>query len=407
MNVILVSDAYPPEIRAISIMVKELAEELTARGHYVTVVTCWPRYNLAEEERHLILSNLSFENNIRIIRVKTPPHKKINFFIRGISELIIPFFLWWRIKYIVTEKVDAVIVYSPPLPLVYAGYMVKKKYNAHFLLNIQDIFPQNAIDLGIMRNHLLINFFEYLENKAYRSADKLTSHTESSKKFLIEKKNIPSEKMQIIPNWIDVDRYAKVQRSNIFRKKYGIEYKFIFLFAGIIGPSQGLDLIIRAARDIQDITAICFLFVGDGSEKERLRKMVVDFGLSNVIFKDFVSVDDYPHLLKDADVGLVCLSSMNKTPVVPGKILGFMAAALPVFALLNRESDGHNLIKRANCGYTVDSDAPMETIKKTILNIYREKENLPSLGMNGFRYAETHYSKKLCIDSLVRLVLQL
>jgi glycosyltransferase involved in cell wall biosynthesis len=388
-------------------MVKELAEELTARGHYVTVVTCWPRYNLAEEERHLILSNLSFENNIRIIRVKTPPHKKINFFIRGISELIIPFFLWWRIKYIVTEKVDAVIVYSLPLPLVYAGYMVKKKYNAHFLLNIQDIFPQNAIDLGIMRNHLLINFFEYLENKAYRSADKLTSHTESSKKFLIEKKNIPSEKMQIIPNWIDVDRYAKVQRSNIFRKKYGIEYKFIFLFAGIIGPSQGLDLIIRAARDIQDITAICFLFVGDGSEKERLRKMVVDFGLSNVIFKDFVSVDDYPHLLKDADVGLVCLSSMNKTPVVPGKILGFMAAALPVFALLNRESDGHNLIKRANCGYTVDSDAPMETIKKTILNIYREKENLPSLGMNGFRYAETHYSKKLCIDSLVRLVLQL
>mgnify|MGYP001612667639 FL=1 len=180
---------------------------------------------------------------------------------------------------------------------------------------------------------------------------------------------------------------------------FNIENKFIFLFAGVIGPSQGLDLIIKAAGKIKDVKDICFLIVGDGMEKKRLLKMAEEYSLENVIFKPFVSKDEYPELVKDADVGLVCLSSMNKTPVVPGKILGYMAASIPVVAFLNKESDGHQIIKDADCGYSEISDN-VEKAVETIKKIYNERNRLKEYGENGFSYVKENFERNACINRL-------
>lgn len=402
MNILLITDSYPPEIRSASHLMQELAEELVKRGHEITVVTSYPQYNLTQDSRDKVFEEFTIENNVNLIRIKTLPLHKVNYFIRGISQLVLPYILFSRIKQYIKNKIDVVIVYSPPLSLAIAGLKVKKKYCAGFILNVQDIFPQNAIDLGILKNSLLIRFFERLERKAYEGADKITAHSENNMRFLIEKKQLSQNKVSILYNWIDTAPYTNEKRTGFFRNEYGLNDKFIFLFAGVIGPSQGLDLIINAAREVRDFGNIVFLLVGDGTEKDNLIKMAESFSLTNVLFKSFVSKEEYPGLVKDADVGIVCLSSKNKTPVVPGKILGYMAASIPVVAFLNKESDGHIIIKDAKCGYSSTSDDYKKAIE-IILKVYKEKDQLKKYGENGFKYVSSHFTKDICIDNLEKL----
>lgn len=282
--------------------------------------------------------------------------------------------------------------------------MVKKKYGAKLVLNIQDIFPQNAIDLGVIKNPLLIKFFERMEIKAYRSADRIAVHSESNKRFLTDRKGIPSNKIYILHNWVDIKQFINVNGSGSYREKYGLNDKFILLFAGVIGPPQYLDLLINVAKEVKEMPDITFLFVGDGMEKDRLMKMVEECKLKNVIFKPFVSKEEYPGLVKDVNVGLVCLSSKNKTPVIPSKILGYMAASVPVVAFLNRESDGHSLIKDAGCGYSAVSD-DFKRAPGIILKIYKERDKLMQYGENGFKYVSAHFDKSICISKLEKLLM--
>ena len=405
MNILLITDPYPPQLYSISLMMQQLAEELTVRGNKVTVVTPWPRNNLPPENRQTTYSEFSIEKDVSVIRIKTLPLHNTSFFIRGISQLLLPSFFWAKIRKYCQFKIEAVFVYSPPLTLAILGNKIKRKFGARYILNIQDIFPQSPIELGVMRNKILINFFENMEQKAYKNADAITSHTINSRKFLIEKKNISSNKIRYIPNWIDIKPYLNIERTNSFRKLYGIKDKFVFLFAGVMGRAQGIDLIIKAASKVNKISEeIYFLLVGEDKENGRLMGMVQEYSVNNVIFHPFVSQVKYPELLKEADAGLICLSSQNKTPVIPGKTWGYMAASIPIVAFLNKESDGHVVIKEANCGYSIVSDASAEEAKKFLIRIFNEKDKLKEYGENGHKYIVKNFTKETCLDKLIDLI---
>jgi glycosyltransferase involved in cell wall biosynthesis len=298
------------------------------------------------------------------------------------------------------NHIDIIIVYSPPLTLATLGVNLKKYYKAKFILNVQDIFPQNAIDLGILKNPLLIKMFQYIEKKAYNAADTIFVHSENNKRFLKEKHPDIAKKITVIHNWIDTKEFESIERTNYFRKLYGLENKFIILFAGVMGPSQGLDFVIHLAEIVQDIKDLVFLFVGDGMERANLEKIVEQKKLNNVIFKPFVSKEDYPKLVKDCDTGLVCLTSKNKTPVVPGKILGYMAAGIPVLAFLNKESDGHFIINQAECGYSCVY-GNLKEAEKLVRTLYNNKKRLKEIGYNGYIYVKNNFDKDICIKKLV------
>jgi len=137
-------------------------------------------------------------------------------------------------------------------------------------------------------------------------------------------------------------------------------------------------------------------------KKEKIEKMIKDYSLNNVIIKPFVSKEDYPYLVKEADVGVVCLSSKNKTSFVPGKVLGYMAASRPIVAFLNQESDAFELINKAGCGYTIeasDLDKAIEIIRK----IYNEKNKLKALGDKGLKYALHNFTIDVCLNKLEKL----
>lgn len=405
MKVLLITDSYPPEIRSASHLMQELAEGLRDKNYNVVVCTSYPKYNLSDEFKKIKFPEYTVEDGIKVIRVKTLPHHKVNFIIRGIAQLTMPKIFYRKILKYVNDKIDAVIVYSPPLPLAKVGEIIKNFFGAKYLLNVQDIFPQNAIDLGVLKNKLLINFFERMEFNAYKNADVITVHSEGNFDFIAKRYFQFKDKMHILHNWVEVNSFENISRTNEFRIRYGLENKFIILFAGVIGPSQGLDFVIKVAKEVKDIEEVCFLIVGDGMEKEKLEDSVKEKRLNNVIFKPFVSKEDYPKLVADCDVGLVCLSSLNKTPVVPGKILGYMAAGKPVLAFLNKESDGHRIIEMAKCGYSCFSDDLDRAIEIT-KQIYFNKDNLKNMGGNGYKFVRENFDRNVILNKIEEIFLK-
>ncbi len=402
MNIILVTDSYPPEIRSASNLMAELASGLRDIGNNVTVVTSYPRYNLDESNNNFTFKEFTVEEGVNIIRIKTLPHHKINFIIRGIAQITMPYIFFNKIKKYI-KNIDAVLVYSPPLPLAIVGKKVKRYYKAKFILNVQDVFPQNAIDLGILKNKILIRYFKHMEYNAYKNADIVTVHSEGNLKFIKNEYSELAGKMVVLHNWIDIDKYDKVDSTGEYRERFGLDDKFVILFAGVIGPSQGLDFIINIAEKVKTFNDIMFLIVGDGMEKEKIRNMADNKGLENIKFMPFVSNDEYPKLVKDIDVGLVSLTNKNKTPVVPGKILGYMAAAKPVLAFLNSESDGHKLIKEAKCGYS-SIWGDLEKSVNLLIEMYKNREEAKKLGYNGYVYVKENYSKKLIIKKIMEIL---
>lgn len=397
MNILLVTDAYPPEIRSSSHLMYEMAQELKFLGHDITVLTSWPRYNLNQGAQNTAVEELAVENGIRVIRVKTLPHHKVNFITRGISQLLMPWQFLYSLKKFALENYHAAIIYSPPLPLYRVGATLRRK-GTHFTLNVQDLFPQNAIDLGILRNGILISIFRAIEKAAYNNADQILVHSENNKHYLEQSHPQIGEKCKVLHNWVDTKIY-NIPNNNRYRKKFGLQNKFIIGFAGVMGPSQQLDLILEAARELKHIKHLTFLFVGDGGELSKLKRIAHDQNQSNVNFQQFVDKDEYPELLKNFDVGLVCLSPMNHTPVVPGKLLTYMAAGIPVLAVLNRESDGNSIVQDSECGIAVPSDDP-EAIKQAINNIVNNQQKLSVWGGNGRQYVVKNYEKKSVILKL-------
>ncbi len=403
MKILIVADVYPPEVSSAAHLMQDLARGLSRIGHTVSVLTSYPRHYLTEESKDKKFKIVSSDNGITIIRIKTLPLHKANFIIRGISQLLLPFIFFLGVKKCMRESPDAVIVYSPPITLGLVGKFIKKRYGAKFFLNIQDIFPQNAIDLGILKNKPIIKFFELIEKTVYASADVITFHSDGGRKFLIEKKHVPESKIVTLYNWVDVSEYVDLKQHISFRDRYGLQGKFIFLFAGIMGPAQGLEFLIHVAERVSDLKDIVFLLVGDGTEKEKIEKLIQEKNIKNIEVRPFISKDEYPYLVKDSDVGIVCLSSNNKTSFVPGKFLGYMAAGKPVVSFLNKESDAFALMDEARCGYTGRSD-DVEEGEKIIRKIYAEKDKLDEFGSNGLKFVKEHLTLEACVKKIEKIL---
>ena len=373
----------------------ELTQELKKKGHDLTVITSWPEYNLEDGSSRTYFEKEN-ENGVTVIRVKTLPHHNVNYFLRGVAQLLMPFQFFWKIwKFGI--RVEKCIIYSPPLPLAFVGIGLRF-FGVKALLNLQDLFPQNAIDLGVLNNSLQIFFFRIIESISYRFSNIITVHSEGNRTMLLDQHPSLKRKIQILHNWVDLEKVQSKNRVD-FRKKWNISNPFIAVFAGVMGPSQYLELLLYLAEQMQDNTELLFLLVGDGQEKEKLQKIAQEKLLSNVRFEGFVSHEAYPDLLRICSVGLVCLSPLNKTPVVPGKILGYMAVGLPIAAFLQTSSDGHGIINSAKCGFSADS-ADKDACVKSMRNLLTKRDSFAKLGNNGKSYAIKHFSKEVCVSQL-------
>jgi len=403
MRILIITNSYPPEIRSTSHLMYELAQDLTEKGHSVTVLTSFPGYNLADGVAREDIQEIMDENGVTVLRARTMPLKKVGYIKRGLAELMLPWNFYNLLKQNENTIFDAVWVFSPPLPLALLGAWIKRKSRAPLLLNAQDIFPQNGIDLGIIRNSAVIAWYEFMERQAYRVSDIILVHSEKNRDFLVKEKCQNGSKVIVQYNWVDAKQFDSAGRTGKFRSKFGLNNQTVVLFAGVMGPSQGLDAVIRMAEAFRDDPSLVFLLVGDGTQRAGLEAAVKRKQLKNVIFGPFVSREDYPYLVKDSDIGLTSLSAEVKTPVVPGKIQGYMAGGLPILGILNKESDGHQLIRWAGAGISVtagNDEAAIDALSKL-----KTDPNLrQTMGESGHRYALAELDRSRCVDNILSVI---
>jgi len=398
-HVLLLTDAYPPEIRSSSTLMQELAAGLLARGYSVTVLATYPSYNLTPGDRRRfarVIPNLvTTEEGIRVVRVPTPPLHNVGAFLKGFSQGTLPLIL--SAAGALLNDVDAVVVYSPPLPLGLVAAALKVRFGARVVFNVQDLFPQNAIDLGVLKSPLLIRMFEAIESASYRTADVITCHSEGNIDWLRRHPVLLERPDDVRPihNWVDVDQYQETAPDPSVRARLGLADRFVFFFGGVMGYAQELDTVVEAARCLKDRDDLAFLLVGDGVEKAGLVERAR--GLDNVIFHPFVSPGEYVRWLRSMDCGLVTLRAEMKTPVVPSKILGFMATGVPYVALLNPESDARAMTREGRCGILADPKDVDATVA-ACLRLASDPQSARAMGSRGLAYCRKHFSRDTCID---------
>jgi len=228
-------------------------------------------------------------------------------------------------------------------------------------------------------------------------------HSEGNRRSVLQHYPELVDKLRILHNWVDVDHHQSATATVDFRTKWKITQLYIAVFAGVMGPSQYLERVLEVAEHMQNHSDLLFLLVGDGVEKTKLKQLAEQKQLCNVRFEGFIGRDVYPDLLKICSLGLVCLSPQNQTPVVPGKILGYMAAGLPVVAFLQSQSDGHSIVREAACGVTADS-ADLDSCRAAFEEIMVQGNKLQEIGAFGKKYATQHFSKEACVTEMERML---
>ncbi|MBA4317055.1 MAG: glycosyltransferase WbuB [Flavobacterium sp.] len=400
MKITLITAYFPPEVGSASHLFFELGRELTQRGHHVTVLTGFPKYHVEKSKVNSELKKSIWVKekmeNMDVIRIRTLDMPRQIPIFRGLDQLTSSIMFFFFGLFLNNNRPDIILVYSPPLFLGITAFFLRLIKKGKFVLNVQDLFPQSAIDLGLLKNKLLIKLFRIIESILYRKADAVTVHSSGNKVHVINCGGNQNH-IHIVHNPVDTKFIVPGNRNNEFRHRYDIpEIKFVVSFAGVIGYSQDLDTVIDAAKFLREYKDIEFYIVGDGVEKQRLIEMAKD--LKNVKFLPMLPKDEYLELLHASDLCLVTLRSEVKTPVVPSKILSIMAAGRPVVACLPLEGDAPIIIKDANCGICLEPDNPVK-LSEAIAEIYKNRESVNKYSVNGRKYAEDNFSLETCTST--------
>lgn len=406
MRILILTTVFPPEVRSAAQIMFELAETFKDRGHHVTVLTSIPARE--EGEKRTFFENFFYKRNvsgINVIGVSTLPIHKTNApaVIRGIGQLLNG--AAYFVAGLFLKNLDVSIAYSPPLTLGLAGIFLKYIKGVPHVFNVQDLVPQYAIDLGILKNKQLIGMIKVIEHFIYRHVQVLTVHSQGNKDYLIEE-GVASEKIQIIPNWVDPSLIKPDEKENDFRKTNGLEGKFIVLFAGVLGFAQDLDTVVESGSYLKEYENIVLLIVGEGVEEERLKKRVDELRLNNVTFHDFVSKEAYPEVVAAADACLAPLQKKLKCPVIPSKILGYMSGGRPVITSLPLDGDAPHVIKSADCGICVEPGEP-EQLAAAIIELYNDRPRCESYGKNGRQYILKNHDRLECIKKYETIFFEL
>lgn len=393
LKAVFICQYYPPEQAPIGVMLRELSRDLAENGHQVTVVTGFPNHPSGRVfpgfKRRLF--STSREGGVKVIRCwlhvspsKTVFRRLLNFISFGISSFLAVLFF---------EKPDLILAVSPPLSNGITAMLLKGIKNCRYIFNVQDIYPDAAVNAGVVRDSLLIGFFQKLEKAIYRKARKVTVISEGFKENLI-RKGVSSGKVEIIYNWIDASEIVPQPRENEFALKQGLKGKFVVLYSGTIGIISGAEIILECAQKLKNSPDIVFLMVGEGVVKDRIQIAAAQRGLDNIRMLPFQPREILSQVLSSANLAVLTLQKNRGKSSVPSKVLGYMAAARPVAASLDQDSDTARFLERAGCGICVPAE-DAKALTEAILNLYHDPNRRLKLGQNGREFLLKYGERKV------------
>lgn len=370
----------------------DLLREFVKNGHKVYVIS--PIEKRANKETHVIN-----EENATILRLQIGNTQKTNLIEKGISTLLIePQFKVAIKKYFSDVKFDLVLYSTPPITLVSAIEYVKKRDGAKTYLLLKDIFPQNAVDLGIMSKTglkgLLYKHFRRQEKKLYRISDRIGCMSQANMDYVVKHNpEIDPSIVEVCPNSIDaVDKSVDEETRNNIRKKYGIPLdKKVFIYGGNLGKPQGIPFVIKCLEACRDLKEAYFLIVGAGTEYGVLDKYVKESGQKNIKLMQRLPKDDYDSMVGACDVGLIFLDHRFTIPNFPSRLLEYMQAKLPVLACTDPNTDVGKVITEGGFGWWCESDNTDRFVKivESVLDVDASK-----MGERGFQYLKDFFSSE-------------
>lgn len=401
-RVLVITPQYAPDYGPSAPIYTALCEDLGQMGYDVTVATAFPHYGgsdvwgkrsgrLFEEERL---------NDVRVLRtyVYTVPKAA----------------LWGRLLYhgscnlfstLAALRIGRPDIVLADAPTLWSGLPLLVKSiipGVPFIYIVHDIYPDVLVRLDVLSNSRLINLIERVERYFYDRSVQVSVLSEGFKDNLV-RKGVAENKITIIPACVDVEFVRPLPRENELRERWNLADKFIVLYAGNIGFSQGLDTTLEAAQSLTHYPDIVFALVGEGAKKPDLQAMAEAKGVSNVKFFPFQPREDVPLVYATADVSLVSLKRDIVVESVPSKTYTIMASGRPIVATVDQNTEVGHLLDQAQCGFCVepeDSDA----LAQAILRLYEDDFLRVAMGERGRDFVVEHFSRQVAAKQYHSLI---
>ena len=365
----------------------DLLREFIKNGHEIYCVS-------PTERRTGIKTHLTGDGHI--LRLSIGNIQKTNIIEKGISTLLVETQFKQAIKtYFSDIKFDLVLYTTPPITFVSVVQYIKKRDNAKAYLMLKDIFPQNAVDLEMMRKTgvkgLLYRYFRRKEKRLYDISDKIGCMSPANVEYILKNNpQIDRAKVEVCPNAIEpIDMSVSSDERKLMREQYGIPLdKKVFVYGGNLGKPQGIQFLIDCLRRQKNNKDAFFLIVGGGTEYGKLESYIDTEKQSNVKLLSRIPKEDYDRMVAACDVGMIFLDHRFTIPNFPSRLLAYMQAKLPVLAVTDPNTDVGKIITEGGFGWWCESKDTSDFVK-TVEMIMADNEPKGEL---AYDYLEKHYS---------------
>jgi colanic acid biosynthesis glycosyl transferase WcaI len=397
-NVLILSLVFPPDGVSTAQIMGELGADLSSRGHRVTVLTTSPHYNRdPEAEARQPIRNYwgpilrkSEYKGMQVYHACMPRKGK---------SIVLRLLAWGGFHKIsilagmtIVPRPDVILAPSPPLTIGVCAWILSKFHRAPYIYNVQEVYPDIAVNLGALRNRWLIGVLHSLERFVYRKAGKITVIAPRMLQRLIEK-GVPPGKLKLVPNFVDIGDLSPLPKDNDFSRRHDLRDKFVVSYAGNMGPAQDLESFIDAAALLQDETRIHFLLTGDGILREALAARVRVLGLRNFTVLPYQPYSLIPQIYAASDLCLVPQAVETGCDAIPSKVYRIMACARPVLASTEPDSDLAHLVRDAGCGSTV-LPGSQEALAGVVREAFRDRTRWREMGESGRVHVVENYSRE-------------
>lgn len=371
LRVALIADTFPPLRTSGAVQLRDLSREFARQGHQLTVILPCP--SMAEPWK------VERTEGFEILRLKSAKTKDIGYFRRTLNEFLMPFFMYWNFRKcpLSDRKWDGVVWYAPSIfhgPLVNA---LKKSSGCKGYLVIRDIFPEWAVDMGLMGKGLPYHFFDMVARYQYSIANVIGVQTPGNRGYFDRWVQRPDRQLEVLQNWLG--KPAKI-RCSIRIEETPLVGRKVIVYAGNMGVAQGMGILLDLAEKLRDRPDVGFLFVGRGSDTTQLKADAKTRNLDNLVFFDEIDPDEIPDLYAQCCAGIVALDPRHKSHNIPGKFLTYMQSGLPVLANVNAGNDLARIIRDERVGQVCESNQVDELLQltKLLLTQIESERNLPT-----------------------------
>ncbi len=373
----------------------DLLRKFRDNGHEVTIVS-------PAERKFGNKTKYFEEGGVGILNVWTTNIQKTNLIEKGITTLFLEFYYLQAIKkYINYKNIDLILYSTPPITFTYLIKQLKKASNAKTYLLLKDIFPQNAVDLDLLKlGGILYKYFRKKEKTLYSISDHIGCMSPANLNYVLDKNpEIDKNKLEVNPNSIDVIENVLKFDSDLYNKYKIPKNKVIFIFGGNLGIPQGIDYLKSNIEYCKSIKDAFFLIIGDGTEYNKLRNWIRSTEIPNVLLINELPKSEYDDIIKLSHVGLIFLNPHFTIPNFPSRILTYMQNRLPVICATDLVTDIGEIAVKNNFGYeclTSDFESFFGCVVKLLnsdLRVY--------MGNNGFEFLKNEYSVEHSYNKII------